>query len=77
MPTLDISGTQGNAYAIRATVESWLKQIDRRDLIDTYAEKMEKCQSYDELLATTKQFCAEFHIDVEFSKGDDDDDEDY
>ena len=75
MATLDISGHLGNAYAIIATVESWLKQIDRRDLIETYSSKVQERESYDELLAYTKQFCAELYIDVEFVKDDDDDDD--
>ena len=74
MPEINISGSQGNAYAIMGQVDQWLEEIDRYDLIETYQAKANESGSYDELLGFTKRFCAELGIDVEFVKGDDEDD---
>ena len=71
--TIDVTSSQGNAYAIIAQGSSILKQLDRRDEIDEFRTEA-MSGDYDHVIATTKKYCGDL---IEFTdSGDDEYDED-
>ena len=69
--TIDVTSSQGNAYAIIAQGRSILKQLDRRDEIDEFQEEA-MSGDYDNVIETTKKYCGDL---IEFTGRIDDEDE--
>lgn len=72
MPTIDLSGPQGNAFALMGALKGWGRQLG----IDTTATITDMMAGdYDHLLQVMRDWCAANHIDLELEGRDDDNDE--
>lgn len=57
MPFVQLSGEDGNAFGIIARVSRALKDAGMRDRAKEFQGKAFACESYDELLQLTMQYC--------------------
>ena len=75
MITLDLTGQHGNAWAVMGTATAALRQVGKDDLIEQYG-KDAMSGDYEHLLdVTRKLFEEELHLELEYIREFDDDEE--
>lgn len=61
MPTIDLTGPEGNAFALMGAIQTWGKQLG----VDTTATLADmRSGDYPHLLQVMRDWCEEHHIDL-------------
>ena len=76
MLVIDLTGPDGNTLAIAAIMAGVFKQLDIRDEIPVYREKV-LSGDYENVLEVTGEYLDMLHIDYQFIRPEDNDEDDY